>query len=331
MGMKNVMLGLEIEGVINKDIHRLTIGDYHRGVPTEAKGWKVERDGSIRSENEFSNYDYVEFVSRVLFTRAGVEEKLKVFKDFISQQGKYELHEVISFNKSCGAHIHIGVRNYRFLDKAMVSVFFKVRKKFVKMMSTSNIASKEQIIKHYDRSYARKLRSPFGNYEARWRTDERRTEWNFCSERDNKGLEWRSPNLLGIKTWAEFDEAYRIYLDCLDYLFDLAMNHEFHVSFTEKPEKISKIRDSETCLDIAQISFEEVYQLREVDVVPPLIASQANMLNIHNDSNVLARELSARIRAVQFSNYAAPVVAEDTYYEEEDDGDTTIEDEEDYF
>ena len=51
------------------------------------------------------------------------------------------------------------------------------------------------------------------------RTYPRHTEFNYRSELDNKGFEWRSFNLMGVKTWEEFKILMGIGFECINFLF----------------------------------------------------------------------------------------------------------------
>jgi len=94
--------GIELECVVKTQTVRrtnLTIGSYHHGiqVPFLPRGWKAERDGSIRTPN---GYQACEIVSPVLKGEAGILEVIAVLK---------KLNELgFQVNETCGCHIHLG-------------------------------------------------------------------------------------------------------------------------------------------------------------------------------------------------------------------------------
>jgi hypothetical protein len=56
-------------------------------------------------------------------------------------------------------------------------------------------------------------------------TYDRHKEFNFDSEINLKGFEWRSPNMTGIKTWSEFEEYINILYGCVFFLCKKALKY----------------------------------------------------------------------------------------------------------
>ena len=219
--MNHISLGVEIEGIINRKKNKILTGEYHQGqFVCGLEGWTAEKDGSLRDYGEFSAYGKcVEFVSPVFKSKQEFFQGLEQFKDKLSHHGRYELNHVLAFNESCGSHVHFSIKGFSFSKKAIFEIFPKVRVKFMKKLMKSDIADKESILNHYHRDYAKKLEKPH------WLMMARTAEFNFSSEQEDKGLEWRGLNLLNVKTWKDFFSFWHIVYDCLEYLYSLAQKY----------------------------------------------------------------------------------------------------------
>lgn len=168
------------------------------------------------------NTSCFEFISDLAKGKEEFKERLKLFENYLSQDGKLELKDVLSFNKSCGSHLHFSLAkgNFRFYDKLITFKIFKeVRKRFKYKLKKSNIESKNDILTQYNRSYAKELNDEHLKHKD-YLPKDRSFEFNFNSELNGMGLEWRSLNLTNIKTWAEFHEFWDIAIDCIEFLFD---------------------------------------------------------------------------------------------------------------
>jgi len=223
MVLKNFKIGLEIEFIFNDVIiNDLEINGYHgERLLTAVPLWFCEFDNSINRDEDFNSLNYnvygvgAEFISEILKTKYQYDKALKNFKNYFSKKGQHELKEVLSFNDSCGVHLHLsnnGVINYKTTNwKTLLGA----RNLFFKLIKKSNLSSKEDILNHYFRNYAQK------SLKGSWRTIDRKySEFNVISEKRNQGLEWRSLNLLNLKTWAEFDEFFKILWECIKYLIN---------------------------------------------------------------------------------------------------------------
>lgn len=225
---KKFKMGLEIECIVNTNLLNIPIGAYHAGVKV-GTWWKSERDGSVFG-GEFGEWSKgYEFVSNILFSHWGLKKALLEFKKLFKAD-QYELSEVLAFNTSTGTHAHVS-SNYSFTEKGAFEVLLNARKKFFKMIKTSNLSSKDQIIAQYFRPFAKRV--SLKSFRNRYN---RRVEFNV-QEESKKGLEWRSLNMVGIKTWAEFDEFFKIYYECVHSLLNSLNKYETKKSIRIKVPK----------------------------------------------------------------------------------------------
>ncbi len=220
--MENIGIGIEIECILNRRIHSVEKGSYHNGLSIEGLSrWEAESDGSLSDDDEFDEWgDCIEIISPILRSKEEFKRELGNFRDKFSKRGSFELNEVLSFNSSCGSHIHFSVGKFSFDKKVIFEIYPKVRKYFKDKILSSNIESKEDIVSHYDRDYSIQLDKE-NNYK-----DDRHSEFNFGSENCGKGIEWRSPNLLNIQSWKEFFEFWEIVYSSLEYFYEISHKYE---------------------------------------------------------------------------------------------------------
>jgi hypothetical protein len=217
---KLIRLGIEIEAIMNSELLDFDIGMYHKGIEIpHLSGWKAERDGSINTDGEdspFEEDDYVELISPIMKGRDGF--RLEINK-FIEQFNYVELNRIFFFNNSCGSHVHISInRKPRyFYDKVIKSAFIKTREYFISKIQSSNLSfeTKRLIINQYDRHYASQ---DWVDCKRNDTLSFRNSEFNFLSEENGKGLEWRAPNMHGISTWDEFREFWDIVYSSVQFL-----------------------------------------------------------------------------------------------------------------
>lgn len=216
-----VKYGVEIECCANTDIVKVDKDGYHgrNSVLLADNYWKSESDGSLRA-GDFTHSDSFEFISKTCKDEEELSKALVAFEAYFSDGGKYELNEVLSFNNSTGCHIHFSFDNKKFLFRKLATFnsFMALRNYFLTAIERSSIndIAKNEIKKRYFRSYASKLtKAGFNNALG-----DRRKEFNFCSEDNGTGLEWRSINLTGIKTWAEFKEIFAIIIKSINFFKD---------------------------------------------------------------------------------------------------------------
>jgi hypothetical protein len=218
MERKRIKLGVEIECAYNSELIELEKGNYHSTeIVHKGDNWKVERDGSLDEYGEFNEGDTAEFVSGIL---GGKKTFFKAIEEFKSFFNGHELSEVLSFNSSCGCHIHIGINGgKKYHNKLNYDTIKELREMFYNNVTASEILSentKEKVKAHYTRAtYVQQQSITEWN---RQQTD-KYTEFNRQSENNGQGLEWRSVNLRAVKNWAEFDEMFKIIYECAEYLF----------------------------------------------------------------------------------------------------------------
>lgn len=265
--MKNIIMGIELECIVNiskRNVVRASCGSVE--VNKGLAGWKVTSDGSVRTMGEWTiinpviskkvldSKDSFEFISQKISGKKMFLNVMNNFKRFISCDGKFELNEVVSFNNSCGAHVHFSIKGFKFKDKTFYLIYPKIRKYFFDKMKASNVSSKEEILNHYFRGYAKRFQKSY------MKGRERRAEFNFLSERENTGLEWRSINLLNIKTWKEFDEMMEIIWSCLECLYKECTNWKTNLIVTRTDEMIKKTfsaKVNEMVIDLNKVKQSE--------------------------------------------------------------------------
>ena len=239
--MQHIKIGLEIEAAYNRDIIKnLVIGSYHNGLKVQGlKYWSTQEDNSIRAYNApFTQCDTVEFVSNanLIKSKKAYIKSIEEFKRFFSQNGKHELKDVLFFDKSTGMHVHFSINDYRFNDFVPLEVLKSTRRKFNTLIKKSNISSKNDILKQYNRHYAKQIRQG-----AQWRyKNGRYQEFNFVSESDGKGFEWRSPNLVNIKTWSELEELLLIVFKCVEWLYKKSQKYNIKKTPLKIEEEITE-------------------------------------------------------------------------------------------
>ena len=210
-----IKIGIEIECCYNRDIVDFERGSYHDGI-SAGNSWKIEGDGSLRNSHIFDNENNAEFVSSILGSKKTYIKALKEFRDFFKG---YPLSEVLDFNNSCGNHIHIGINNKKkYHNKLSFDIFAEMREKYFKAIKESDKLSedtKEKILNQYFRGYAQKIN------KSAWYLNRlsRGVEFNKQSENSGLGIEWRSVNLCGVKTWTEFNAVFEIIYNCVEWLF----------------------------------------------------------------------------------------------------------------
>lgn len=240
MTMKNIITGMELECIVNTSKRSVIKERYGKlALNKGLVGWRVTSDSSVRSTHENVRWksdtvNSFEFVSQKIAGKKQFQNVMNSFKKFISHDGKYELNEVVSFNSTCGAHVHISIKNFKFKDKTFYLNYPKVRKYFFEKVKASTVISKEHILNHYFRGYAKRFQK---NY---MKGNVRSSEFNFISESEGTGLEWRSVNLLNIKTWKEFDEMVMLVWDCLEYLYEQCTSWKTNLVITRTDEMIKK-------------------------------------------------------------------------------------------
>ena len=209
-----MIIGLEIEGVINRSIIKFPIGNYHDGISL-GRYWESQSDSSIRMDDKFKNEETVEIVSEIIKNKSEFKDAINELREILKIDRKQRLSGRIYFNKSCGCHFHVSLSKYKFFDKSHPQIFIRTRKYFIKHLKRLNIPEelKLNILSQYDRNYSKIVSEEFIK-----NNDYREREFNFLSETENKGLEWRSFNLCGVKKWKELKILLNLAYKTLKYL-----------------------------------------------------------------------------------------------------------------
>jgi len=221
-----VVCGIEIEMEYNRknlSIHRDGYHHHHQERADYAwfgKHFIAESDSSL-NVSTFESGDVCEMVS-VPFS---IDNGMKVIDGFIKKFGEFELKDVVSFNDTTGAHIHLSVLN---VDKEGtttinarpgVKVNFKGRPMFFRDAVGANILDeikgkllsrvKEELPKSlYDKWSGSLVRD---NYAEKLIPNrlfaERKREWNLTHP---SRIEYRGFTLRGVKTWEQLRKMYDI-------------------------------------------------------------------------------------------------------------------------
>lgn len=251
----NIKVGIEIENIFNKRLDHLKnvrVGPRRAGIPVKGlRGWKAEEDGSVSGYGLFDNYGRSsEFILTCVGSVPAFKSSLNRFKQFMSNNGQYELNKVLVFNHTTGSHIHVSIENHEYKKLVIPQVLHRARKYFLDRIQKSNIESKALIIDHYFRYYSTQTskKQIIGIRRA-----ERRSEFNLQSEMEGKGLEWRAINMRGIQTWKEFDEFIDIICDSITYLIKQSIKYKKIVDMRFKIKEEPENTES----NIQQINSEE--------------------------------------------------------------------------
>jgi len=261
------LFGLEIEAEYNTSLTGLIKkSSYHSVSSHSAFGtkWFVETDGSLR-RTKFS--DTAEFIS-VPLPKSEVMDALKQFKkkfQLLSKNKAVELVDVLNFNESTGAHIHISLLIH---DGKQTSL--SIRRKVIKLNGTNTTikfvpveymkeigknfkkAIKKQMPDFYPAFNKRYYRTYAHKVEAKKAYTTRTTEFNYTT---NYGtIEYRSPNLTGISTWKDFFKFYQILTDTISDYFvkELDKAEPFVQTFNFSTETSEDDEDLSLKVDLAE-------------------------------------------------------------------------------
>jgi len=207
-----VKFGVEIEGIRDrgKPINRNT---------ALRDNFTSKSDGSLNvtAENyKIFNEPYTtEIITKIFTDKKAFLKAIDKFIKRFSNNGKYELNEVFDFNKSCGCHIHISFdkkNNGYFSKNAHFTLLKDIREYYFNKVKNSDTKSKDEILMHYYRGYAKKTTAKNMLDGVRYK------EFNFCSDNEGTGLEMRGTNILNVKTWKEFKEQMTILFETAEYV-----------------------------------------------------------------------------------------------------------------
>lgn len=249
---KKIQIGIEVECILNREkLPFIERGGYHRGIRLindkgkGVSGWNVESDSSIGCGDEFEDAVGTEFVSEVFKSKKDFFQGINRLIDTLSCNGKYKLKEVIEVDNSCGCHIHLSKGKRNFHNKVHSFIYEKAKKDFFKRIKNSTLPSKTKmsVLSQYYRRYATK--SDKKQFEHNRKSGGRRvSEWNFNSEFDGRGLEWRSFNIMNVENWEDFRLLMAIGFDTVAYMLDALggwkKGNLFRKEIEIKPETVKK-------------------------------------------------------------------------------------------
>jgi hypothetical protein len=195
-------LGIEIECEFSKNVlekieyNRIGVYDYHsdeRANVFKKFFWVVERDASLQT----LKYTHAaEFVSRILTA-----------KNFLDAYDEFEKITQNEFyiNSSMGLHHHI---SFTTLQKYDLNTFCALmRTEFFNLIRNSDIKTKDNILKHYYRSYAKEVKDIYA-------AQTRYVEFNRLT---NYRIEWRSVNAVGVDNVADLRKITNFVIKSVNY------------------------------------------------------------------------------------------------------------------
>ncbi|MBD3248461.1 hypothetical protein GF336_00260 [Candidatus Woesearchaeota archaeon] len=222
-----MFFGLEIECLYNPKINRINQSDYHDFSNSSCFNsyFYAERDSSI----EYCDFNgdctsAVELIS-IPLEKDEIKEALSALKESLNIEKKNtDFSDIIGFNNSTGAHIHVGI--YKDSKKRIQisdnrGFLKRIYGKEIKLSKVINLRLLKDInhliikrvktelphiynswISQFYRNYAKELDFPL----------QRDMSWNL---KDYDRLEFRSFNLMGVKTWNDLEKIYEIAIDTI--------------------------------------------------------------------------------------------------------------------
>ena len=212
-----INFGLEIECEYDEGKMHVDKGAYHEGI-SFSKFWDASGDSSL-SSCKFVRGRTCEFVSKK-FNEDELETICNDFKkEIMTRSRKKEMEEIIALNPTCGLHVHF---SHPCIDSLYVihPLFFRrARSMFLKNVEKKYPHLYAKIRKHYFREFSQPKWEEFHHH--------RNSEFNLTTDED--GLEWRSINALGAKTWGELFGIIKIAIDSIINTYNIGIENGFEV------------------------------------------------------------------------------------------------------
>ena len=215
----NPKFGIEIECIYDPSKIKLDVHGYHaKDVSGELiPNWSITSDSSLSTSYgvpkgcSSSSCSTTEIVSDVA---CGITEMMDYIDDFVkymSKNGKYDLDEVICFNKSCGTHIHFST--YRGKESTMMFThrYKELRNRTLERIKKEYPHCYKDIKDNYFREYSKAQDGALIDKGLRG-------EINYTAIA--KGVEWRAFNLIGVKSWNDMRGIIRIGLEELQRIME---------------------------------------------------------------------------------------------------------------
>ena len=260
--MIKLICGIELELEFNTELLGfLPIGSYHgHGLNDDGDDvneesvafgnrWIVEEDGSLE-KTKFAEGRTAEFIS-LPFNANNYKVYLDSFKNTIyktiaGRQGtisdvekKYGMSDILCFNDSTGAHIHLtllkGTKDEYAVYFREFSRIFKGKPVILRKAATLDILKEISSTLHNE---VRKnlpdiypiwskhfYRPRYAAEMKKLEYDNRYLEWNLSLSDDNR-IEFRSFHLRGITTWKDFYKMFEILFKTLNNIFSKELKKE---------------------------------------------------------------------------------------------------------
>jgi len=250
-----IVCGIEIEMEFNRKHLSINKAGYHNNYNERSeyawfgKHFIVESDSSL-DVRKFENGDVCEMIS-VPFS---VDKGMEVVDGFIKKFGEFKLSEVINFNDTTGAHIHLSVLNADKEGSTLINlrpgirVNFKGKPVFFRDVVGANILNEikskvcERVKEELPASVYEKWSSALtrSNYAAPIIPNqlyaERGREWNLTLK---NRIEYRGYNLRGVKTWEQLRKMYEILFSTIKEVISAEFSKEYpFLSEEEHPTEI---------------------------------------------------------------------------------------------
>jgi hypothetical protein len=266
-----IKIGIELECGYNSEVVTLPQGSYHEARKI-SDFWRGERDGSL-DKYSFNMCDFNEdYMCMIELTTPiiNINDYDKAVEDLKSIFKGEELNKVLCFNKSCGCHIHFSIPEK--LYRNVPSIFYrKMKPLFIKELNKSTIIpqeTKDTIKQHYTRHYASRFN------ERHRRAGNRYVEFNFRSEVNGQGMEWRSFNVRNIQTWEQLKEMFKIGTDCIKQLSNTLYNYkmDYYTKFKDETKKESineevKLEKYDKSISLNENNFMSMSDNFRVDII----------------------------------------------------------------
>ncbi len=182
--------------------------------------WSIHGDGSLELDRKhpYSDGFYTgEFIFSRPLSPQRVPDALDNLHEWIG-----DTDEFVNFwiNRTCGAHIHFSVQGKDIVNNIAPEYLFMIREKAFKRVKEELPEVYRAFRGHYFRDYAEPIL-----YVEDLGTDEHTREFEWTP---NQGMEWRSFNLLGCRSWKQLKKMYAIATETIMESVDLGMeDHNF--------------------------------------------------------------------------------------------------------
>lgn len=239
---------IELEYDVDKRRGQINAGRYHgpRKLGRTAY-WRVEEDGSLGTE-DFDEGQTIE-VTTIPIRLSEIPLALKEFKTFFAQKRGYALTDVISFNGTTGAHIHVS-----YDAKPVRAMFMRWKETLLKEIVTKRmneaVAEGKLTQKHVTKFLEDYYRS-YSKEATKVRHTERYASINFNGTPAT--FEWRSFHLRGVTTWEQLETYYKVATDSIiEFLNIVSEDKVLHTVKEKTPIRANK----ETTLTYSSLVLE---------------------------------------------------------------------------